>query len=761
MTLAPLTAFVLVVAAACRPAPGSMRSAPPGASSHPAASAGAGAEGTGRWLAWSGPGRVWGSFITPSAVGPRWSLDVAGSAHWSKDGRWLTTCASDFVAARWMGSARPSRVAVLGGSCESLMWAPRGSQALVLSKASNQARLVSFTAGERPQLSAASFEIKLPDQEKLYPSQFFQWSPAADSFLVSVLDPSPGMPLRWVDVAHQPGTVRRLVTESGFEAQGGCFWAPNGKRVACRAFAADPGRKKGDRAPLREALALFEIERGEISGRTLFEALGFALVDLGWLDATRLVFTDRDATRLVDVSGAEPPITLSAAAGDFAVSPSAPFVAYQNHRGLCVRGGGELLGPEQLLAPGPLRGVTWSDDGRHLLTYRPDGRVALVVADALSKSPRIHRTTEVAPQLALHASFSTSGTRLLTRTFPRKGATSAAQPMLMWQLSDFVPHRLIPEGFVDRWVAASPDDTALVVSQSEESGALFLGRVHGGKTSLQPFAERVLGGSVDWQPGSRIAASATPAPLQPSDPYRQRVALVATHPLSLGTAYVVGSRKCSGALVDPYYLVTAHHCVEDTKRPATVVLGRGQAWQREYTVPPYRILHHPKLRYVKELDLFEYDLALVELPEPAPTQARPFTLARADEGTPGLEIFLAGYGGDHGVGLSAQPELRYGISRLIPVTGAAAMLGWRSPEGAENGGCFGDSGGPALLRRGDGSFALLGIHFGTGGTDYTKICGRDGMAGNLAAERAWLNEALDKLTISRRGAGPPRPHAPL
>jgi hypothetical protein len=200
------------------------------------------------------------------------------------------------------------------------------------------------------------------------------------------------------------------------------------------------------------------------------------------------------------------------------------------------------------------------------------------------------------------------------------------------------------------------------------------------------------------------------------------------------------------------------HCVENSPRPIVVILGRGLSWEQTQTVQSYRAIAHPKVRRVEPLDLFENDLAVIELAETARAPARPFPLARAEEGSKNAEVYLAGYGGDWSLGLSIQPELRYGISQLVPApAGIGGTLAWRSPEGAENAGCFGDSGGPVLLRRDDGTFALLAIHFGTGGTDYTQACGRDGVGGNLAAERAWLNESLDKLTLSRRGAGPPRP----
>lgn len=709
----------------------------------------------GRWVVLANPGRTSGRFVTAMGGGPSWPLDVAGNARWSDDGRWLVSCGSDFVAARWMGSARPSRIEVSSGGCQILKWAPSGDRALVLSKAPNQARLLAFTPGARPAIQAESFEIALTSAEKLAAWEYLEWSPMGDGFLVSVREADGRSSIRWVDALSKPGTTRRLLTANGFEARPECWWAPNGKRVACRSSA--PPRE-GD-SYRREALSLFEIEHAQVSGRTLLEAPWFDLSKLSWLDQDRLVFQDRDATRLLNVSGAELPLTLSATANEFAVAPSAPRVAYLNHRGLCLRGGGDRLGPEQLVVPGQWKGLQWSRDGRSLLAQRADQRVELVVTEAGSEQQRVRQTPEVQAAAAFLAGLSAGGTLLLTRQLRGQPTTSEASPLQIWSLADLAPRRLLPPDFGDVGFDLSPDDAALVARRAGQPPTYYLGLLRNDQTTLQSLGEAPALPWVSWQPGRAIEVSETPAPPLPSDPHRERVALAASHPITLATAYVEGARKCSAALIDPYFVVTAHHCVEDPERPVRVVLGRGLSWQREFSVPPYRILHHPKVRYLANLDLSEYDLALIELPEPAPAEARPFTLARVEDGVVGSEIFLAGYGGDHSVGLCAQPELRYGISRLEPAAGIAGALAWRSADGAENAGCFGDSGGPVLVRRGDGSFALLAIHFGSGGSDFTLACGTSGTGGNLAAERAWLNDALDKLSISRRGSGPPRHRA--
>jgi len=745
-------ALGITLVASCRAPSGPARSTPQSepASTRDIENPARFAEGQGRWVMWSAPGRSSGRFVTAEGVGPEWSLKVAGSARWSDDGRWLTSCNADFVAARWMGGVRPSRISVLNGGCESLKWGPHG--ALALSRTTKRARILSLAPGDRPSLRETTFDVALSKDETTQASEYLEWSPAGEGFLISVWGAGQSW-IRWVDATAQPGAVRRLATSEGFEAVGPCRWAPGRNRVACVVSMPPPSEE----APLgpRRGLALFDIETAKTTGRLLFEAPRFALDELSWLDTERLVFRDRDATRVLDVTGAAPPLVLSANASDFAVSPIAPQVAYINHRGLCLRTAGASLGPERLLAPGErLRGVHWSSNGRHLYTHRADLRAVLVVVDVTSAAPRVYQTPEAGSGFLSRAEFSTGGTLLRARASSPKPFDEHPEPLRTWSLPEFVPRRQPPEGFSERWFVESPDDRATIVAPDGQLASLHVALSNG---KVLPLGKGSENSGVQWQPGAPIAATEMPAPPRPKDPRLERVALAESDPIALGTVYLSGSLDCSGALIDPYFVVTARHCVENSKHPIVAVLGRGLSWEQQHTIQPYRVVAHPNMRRVEQLDLFENDLAVIELPEPARAPARPFPLARPNEATNGTEIYLAGYGGDWSVGLSIQAELRYGISQLVAApSGIAGALAWRSPEGAENAGCFGDSGGPVLLRRSDGAFALLAIHFGTGGTDYTKACGRDGVGGNLAAERSWLNESLDQLTLSRRGAGPPR-----
>jgi hypothetical protein len=721
----------------------------------------------GRWLRWRDGDRTWGSFVTTDGAGPHWPLDVAGSAGWSEDGRWLVSCAPGFVAARWMGSARPSKVAVLGGGCSAISWAPSANAAVALSRDSQQLRLLTFAPGEEPRIAGADHALKLAERERLDPKSI-DWSPAGTGFTAMVSRPGGGWSIRWVDTVRTPGTVRSLVTDPGFEAgsvypnTGGhssCWWSPNGVTLACRVWQEAAGDQRQN-AP-REALALFDLAESRVSSRHLFEGRGFWLRNLGWLGDHHLVFTDRDATRLLDLRKPAPPLVLSAAAGAFAIAPTNRRIAYVNHRGLCLRDEAEgTLGPERVVLPREVKGVTWSPDGRHLSTRRADGRALIVVLDAAGKLPRIEETEAAPPGLEMFGQFSRGSTLLFTRAGPseeqqrQRPIGAEPKPLVIRSLADFEPVELVTQGLPD-FLSQSPDDAAVVLGAAAKPNLTYLSLMRKGRPSAPLRIGEPGSFGFEFQPGAPLTGAGKPAPKRSSDPRRERVPLPPDHPISLATAYVRGSMECTGALIDTYYVVTAHHCVE--KGSASVVLGRNLAWEQKFDVPPHRILHHPDARYVERIEMFEHDLAVLELPSPAPPRARSFSLASADEAAPGTEVFLSGFGGDYTVGLGIQPELRYSISTLVPAgESVPATIRWRSAEGADNGNCLGDSGGPISVRRGDGTFALLGIHFGIDTTDYGELCRNWGVAGKLSAERAWLDAALTKLSMSRRGSGPPR-----
>lgn len=720
--------------------------------------------GVGRWLRWSGGGRSWGSFVTASGPGPEWSLDVAGRGSWSSDGRWLTSCGSGFVAARFMAAGVPSRIALRNGGCSRLVWAPQRDTALAFFKASNQVRSLKLTAGHEPTIELMNFEIRLPEGEHLSAAFDLQWSPTGRGFLtlVSVKGKLPAM--RYIDTVERPGQVQKLVMRSDHDVARNCWWSPNGSRFVC--VVQTRWKKEEPLTMVAQALGLFETGGQKLEGRLIFDARWFALEKLEWLDDERVVFKDRDATRLLEVDGKSPPLTLSATASDFAVSPTASRVAYINHRGVCLRDGGVGgLGAERVLFSGKVQGVRWSSDGLHLLASAADLKSAFVIIEAASAKPRVEKIAQAPPELVLGAQFSAGGNMLFARALhpdPMAMLSGEAheEPLQAWSLPEFVPRRFIPTGYGDHWFNQSPDDGWVVLSPKAKGEPPELASVRDGEAQAPgPLPKGTLSPPPDWQPGPGLSAQAAAPPPKPSDPHLARVELPPDHPISLGTVYLEGSMKCSGCLIDEHYVVTANHCVDELRGAVKVTVGRNLAWEQTFKVLPPRIIHHPRVRHVEAVDLFEYDFAVVELPEAAPPRARPFALARADEDVPGTEIFLAGYGGDRTLGLNAQPELRYGVSRLVPLgEGITGTFRWRSREGAESGGCFGDSGGPILVRRNDGSFALLGIHYGADTLDYEEACTNWGVAGNIAAEREWLNETLDKLSMSRRGSGPPKPY---
>lgn len=278
-----------------------------------------------------------------------------------------------------------------------------------------------------------------------------------------------------------------------------------------------------------------------------------------------------------------------------------------------------------------------------------------------------------------------------------------------------------------------------------------------GNPGNQLFSKNILGGKLadsnfQKQNGVVLIVLSMSAPVTPKNPNGRNHAL------------------CTGSLISPTLVLTAAHCLADSK-----LIGAGVVFSTDLnTATSADVISASTFKINSSFNPGSTngaafaegsawnDLAIIKLSKAAPNT---FQLAQLPDGSQKItstdKLTLAGYGvttplinkivTDPATGkasLSPLPTAGAGTLRLVSdveiltLTKDNKEIVLDQKNGA-TGACHGDSGGPAYLKKADGNLVLVGIT--SRGTDLTGNCDQSNVFTGVFGYLDWIKENLNTM----------------
>ena len=197
-----------------------------------------------------------------------------------------------------------------------------------------------------------------------------------------------------------------------------------------------------------------------------------------------------------------------------------------------------------------------------------------------------------------------------------------------------------------------------------------------------------------------------------------------------------GQSLCTGTLISSNVVLTAAHCVEDHPEKLQIVFsGNVQKTKAQDIRQSDKFLQHPN--WQRHMPLGEGDLALIHFKGDLPEGFTPIELVGADFNLKmGQKILMAGYGVTDGESESGSGKLRQTHSVIIDQHSATEFVS----DGKKSSVCFGDSGGPGLVKVGDKIF-----QWGVASSVTNQACNEASIHTAVMKYESWIKSTVGKF----------------